>query len=152
MHRPTHRQRFARALVPVLALALLLGATPVGASPVGATPATAPRSATAATTPDEILVRLDRPGEILRGGRRDMPERHRALRATVAGSVELLSGGARRRFGELGVLGSPFSRSSRTCTTLSGNTSGPDFAAAGSRTCTDVAWINAFARCSSRGG
>ena len=62
MHRPTHRQRFARALVPVLTLALLVGASPVGASPVGAspvgaTPVGAPRSATAATTPDEILVR-----------------------------------------------------------------------------------------------
>ena len=55
------------------------------------------------TTPAAILERLGRSLD-LGGGARDLPERQRTLRGTVAWSYDLLSSGERRLFARLGVF------------------------------------------------
>jgi predicted ATPase len=54
--------------------------------------------------PRALLERLGRRLDVLTGGRRDAPERHRTLRATIAWSHELLSDTERRLFAELAVF------------------------------------------------
>ena len=55
-------------------------------------------------TPREILARLERRLPLLTGGARDVPDRHRSLRATLAWSHDLLSESERRRFRRLSVF------------------------------------------------
>jgi predicted ATPase len=47
-------------------------------------------------TPAELAARLDRPLQVLVGGSRDAPDRHRSLRAAIESSLELLDDQARR--------------------------------------------------------
>jgi tetratricopeptide (TPR) repeat protein len=54
--------------------------------------------------PDELLHRLERRLPILTAGRRDVPERQRTLRATIAWSYELLDADEQRLFARLGVF------------------------------------------------
>ncbi len=54
--------------------------------------------------PDQLLARLDHSLPVLVGGRRDAPERHQTLRATIAWSYDLLSPVERRLFDRLGVF------------------------------------------------
>jgi predicted ATPase/class 3 adenylate cyclase len=58
---------------------------------------------------DSILARLDEPLKLLKGGRRDAPERHRALERTLAWSYELLDADERRLFARLAVFVGGFS-------------------------------------------
>jgi predicted ATPase/DNA-binding SARP family transcriptional activator len=58
---------------------------------------------TAVLSPDEILDRLSERLDLLQGGR-DAEERQRTLRATIAWSHELLSGGEQRLFARLSVF------------------------------------------------
>ena len=55
-------------------------------------------------SPGAILARLDRRLELLTGGARDLPERHRALRATIAASDDLLSARERQAWQRLAVF------------------------------------------------
>jgi predicted ATPase/class 3 adenylate cyclase len=58
--------------------------------------------------PAELLGRLDRRLPLLGGGRRDLPERQRTLRATIEWSYELCSPQEKQLFGELGVFAGGF--------------------------------------------
>jgi len=60
-------------------------------------------------TPKEILDRIGRRLELLTAGRRDAPERHRTLRATLAWSHDLLGPDEQRLFGQLAVFQSGWS-------------------------------------------
>jgi predicted ATPase len=60
-------------------------------------------------TPAEILERLGRRLDLLTAGRRDAPERHRTLRATIAWSHDLLEADERRLFAQLAVFTSGWS-------------------------------------------
>jgi predicted ATPase len=60
-------------------------------------------------TPTQILDRLGRRLELLTGGARDAPERHRTLRATIEWSYELLDEDERALFARLAVFGGSFS-------------------------------------------
>ena len=55
-------------------------------------------------SPQEILDRLGSRLDLLTAGRRDAPERHRTLRATIAWSYELLEPSEQRLFAELAVF------------------------------------------------
>jgi predicted ATPase/DNA-binding SARP family transcriptional activator len=55
-------------------------------------------------TPKEILDRLGRRLDLLTAGRRDAPDRHRTLRATIDWSYELLEPPAQRLFAQLAVF------------------------------------------------
>jgi predicted ATPase/DNA-binding SARP family transcriptional activator len=55
-------------------------------------------------SPAAILARLDRRLELLTGGARDLPERHRTLRGAIAGSDELLASRERRAWHRLAVF------------------------------------------------
>jgi predicted ATPase len=55
-------------------------------------------------TPGEILERIGRRLELLTAGRRDSPERHRTLRATIAWSHDLLAPEEQRLFAQLAVF------------------------------------------------
>lgn len=55
-------------------------------------------------TPAELLDRLDRPLAVLSGGARDLPDRHRSLRATIESSLAVVSAPALALFERL----SPF--------------------------------------------
>ena len=55
-------------------------------------------------TPKQILERIGRRLDLLSGGRRDAPERHRTLRATIAWSYELLEPAERWLLAELAVF------------------------------------------------
>lgn len=55
-------------------------------------------------SPAAIVARLDRPLDLLTGGARDLPERHRTLRATIAASHELLTASERQSFRRLAVF------------------------------------------------
>jgi predicted ATPase/DNA-binding SARP family transcriptional activator len=55
-------------------------------------------------TPGEILDRIGRRLDLLSAGRRDAPERHRTLRATIAWSHDLLDVDARQLFEQLAVF------------------------------------------------
>jgi non-specific serine/threonine protein kinase len=59
--------------------------------------------------PAALLERLDRRFELLVGGRRDQPERHRTLRATIAWSHDLLSEDAQTLLSRLAVFAGGFS-------------------------------------------
>jgi predicted ATPase/class 3 adenylate cyclase len=59
--------------------------------------------------PDLLLERLDPRLPLLTGGRRDAPERHRTLEATIAWSYELLDERARQVFRSLSVFPASFS-------------------------------------------
>ncbi|MFI5908170.1 ATP-binding protein [Dactylosporangium sp. NPDC051541] len=53
-------------------------------------------------TPAELADRLERPLALLAGGPRDLPARHRSLRATIESSLALLGSEAQRLFAWLG--------------------------------------------------
>jgi predicted ATPase/DNA-binding SARP family transcriptional activator len=53
---------------------------------------------------DELAARLARPLDLLAGGPRDAPERHRALRATIDWSFSLLTAEERRAFARMAVF------------------------------------------------
>jgi ATP/maltotriose-dependent transcriptional regulator MalT len=55
-------------------------------------------------TPHALLARLDRRLQVLAGGARDLPERQRTLRSTLAWSYELLNGQEQRLFRRLAVF------------------------------------------------
>jgi predicted ATPase/DNA-binding CsgD family transcriptional regulator len=55
-------------------------------------------------TPRALLARLDRRLHVLMGGARDLPERQRTLRNTIAWSYELLPAGDQRLFRRLAVF------------------------------------------------
>jgi predicted ATPase/DNA-binding SARP family transcriptional activator len=55
-------------------------------------------------SPVAILARLDRRLELLTGGARDLPERHRTLRATIAASHDLLPARERQAWQRLAVF------------------------------------------------
>ncbi|MFN2566491.1 MAG: protein kinase, partial [Gemmatimonadaceae bacterium] len=55
-------------------------------------------------SPAAILARLDHRLELLTGGARDLPERHRSLRGAIAGSDELLAPRERRAWHRLAVF------------------------------------------------
>ena len=57
-----------------------------------------------ALTPEVLLERLETRLSLLSGGYADAPERHRALRATLDWSYDLLGEGDRRAFARLGVF------------------------------------------------
>jgi predicted ATPase len=57
-----------------------------------------------ALTTEQILERLDRRLPLLTGGARDLPERQRTLRATIAWSYELLGADDQQLFAQLGVF------------------------------------------------
>ncbi len=59
-------------------------------------------------TTDALLARLDRRLPLLTGGRRDMPERHQTLRATIAWSEDLLQPSDRAVFHRLAVFPASF--------------------------------------------
>ncbi|MBV9603967.1 MAG: tetratricopeptide repeat protein [Solirubrobacterales bacterium] len=54
--------------------------------------------------PSAMLLRIERRLAVLTDGRRDAPERHRTLRATIAWSHDLLTEAERRLFAELAVF------------------------------------------------
>jgi predicted ATPase/class 3 adenylate cyclase len=54
--------------------------------------------------PEALLARLERRLPLLTGGRRDLPERHRTLRATIEWSQELLPPAEQTLFARLGVF------------------------------------------------
>jgi non-specific serine/threonine protein kinase len=54
--------------------------------------------------PEGILPRLEHSLALLTGGSRDLPDRQQALRATIAWSHDLLTGGARRLFAACSVF------------------------------------------------
>jgi predicted ATPase/DNA-binding SARP family transcriptional activator len=58
--------------------------------------------------PEQLLERLERPLELLRWRRADLPARHRALEATFDWSYELLSPDEKQLFRRLGVFTGPF--------------------------------------------
>ena len=62
-----------------------------------------------ALTPAAMLRRLDRVLPLLVTAARDVPERHRTIRATVEWSIDLLSADARALFDRLGVFSGDFS-------------------------------------------
>jgi predicted ATPase len=59
--------------------------------------------------PDALLVRLEHRLPLLTGGRRDAPERHRTLRATIGWSYDLLDEPAQELFARLSVFAGDFS-------------------------------------------
>ena len=59
--------------------------------------------------PEALLERLDRRLPVLTGGRRDVPERQRTLRATIEWSHDLLDAEAKRLFARLAVFAGDFS-------------------------------------------
>lgn len=58
---------------------------------------------------DALLSRLGRGLDVLKGGARDMPERHQALRRTIAWSHDLLSSAEQKLFRRIGVFNGGFS-------------------------------------------
>jgi predicted ATPase len=52
----------------------------------------------------QLLTRLEQRLPLLAGGRRDLPERHSTMRATIAWSYDLLSGPEQRLFARLAVF------------------------------------------------
>jgi len=59
--------------------------------------------------PQALLARLEQRLPLLTGGRRDVPERQRTLRATIEWSYELLGGEAKELFARLSVFAGGFS-------------------------------------------
>jgi predicted ATPase/DNA-binding SARP family transcriptional activator len=59
-------------------------------------------------TSAQIVERLDEGLDLLVGGGRDRPERHRTLRATLEWSYDLLGGNEQRLFARLGLFASSF--------------------------------------------
>jgi predicted ATPase/class 3 adenylate cyclase len=60
-------------------------------------------------SPEALLERLEHRLPLLTGGRRDAPERHRTLRATIGWSCDLLDEPARELFARLSVFAGDFS-------------------------------------------
>jgi tetratricopeptide (TPR) repeat protein len=60
-------------------------------------------------TPRQILERLDRRLELLSSGPRDVPARHRTLRAAIEWSYDCLANGERRLFARLAAFSESFS-------------------------------------------
>ncbi|MGH9463348.1 MAG: ATP-binding protein, partial [Vicinamibacteria bacterium] len=60
-------------------------------------------------SPQAMLPRLDQSLSLLSGGKRDLPERHQGLRATIDWSVDLLRPEEQVLFRRLGVFGDSFS-------------------------------------------
>jgi predicted ATPase len=60
-------------------------------------------------TPEQILERLSRRLDLLTGGARDAPQRHRTLRSTIEWSYDLLEAEERTFFARLAVFGGSFS-------------------------------------------
>ncbi len=58
--------------------------------------------------PSDLLARLDQRLDLLTGGRRTSPERHRTLRATIQWSYDLLAPAQQRLFQRLSVFAGPF--------------------------------------------
>lgn len=58
-------------------------------------------------TPDKLLARLDAALAVLTGGSRDMPERHRTLRATIAWSFDALNSDEQTLLVRMSVLPAP---------------------------------------------
>ncbi len=69
----------------------------------------------------EILERIGRRLELLTSGRRDAPERHRTLRATIAWSYDLLTADEQRLFGQLAAF--PSGCSVEACEAVAGGPS-----------------------------
>ncbi len=69
-------------------------------------------------TLEEILERIGRRLDLLTSGRRDAPERHRTLRATIAWSYDLLGDDEQRLFAELAAF--PAGCSLEACEAVSG--------------------------------
>lgn len=61
----------------------------------------------AVLSPRELLTRLDRSLQVLTRGPRDLPERQRSLRATLAWAHDLLDPEAQRLFARLGAFAGP---------------------------------------------
>ena len=59
-------------------------------------------------TPDALLARLERRLPLLTGGRRDMPERHQTLKATIEWSEDLLQASERAVFHRLAIFPASF--------------------------------------------
>ena len=59
-------------------------------------------------SPQAMLPRLNQSLSLLSGGRRDLPERHRTLRATIGWSLDLLRPGEQVAFRRLGVFDGGF--------------------------------------------
>src|SRR5262249_2857408 len=55
-------------------------------------------------SPQAMLARLDRSLSLLSGGKRDLPERHQTLRATIGWSLDLLGAEEQVAFARLGVF------------------------------------------------
>src|SRR5262249_47531058 len=60
-------------------------------------------------SPQAIVARLDESLSLLSGGKRDLPERHQTLRATLEWSLDLLSPEERVFFRRLGIFAGSFS-------------------------------------------
>lgn len=61
-------------------------------------------------SPAAMLSRIERHFSVIKGERRDLPQRHRSLRATLEWSYELLAEPERRRFRHLAVFDGSFDR------------------------------------------
>jgi predicted ATPase len=77
--------------------------------------------------PQAILARLGRRLELLRGGTRDMPDRHQTLRQAIAWSFDLLETGEQALFRRLAVFarGCTLEAAEAVCQALYDRTTGP---------------------------
>src|SRR6185295_18203684 len=73
-------------------------------------------------SPEAILTRLGKPLELLRGGARDLPDRHQTLRQAIAWSYDLLDESERTIFRRLAVFmgGSNYEAAEGICADLGG--------------------------------
>ena len=71
-------------------------------------PSSSTRRPVVCTHPARLVAAIDERLEVLRVRARDVPERHRSVRAAIAVSVDLLDEAAARFHRRLGVFGGPF--------------------------------------------